>query len=248
MSDLLRVEGLSAGYGDAVVLTDISVAMADRQSLALLGRNGTGKTTLINSLLGLTTHKSGSIRLAGRDITHARPEQRVAAGIGWSPQERNIFRSLTVEENLTAIARPGKWTPERILALFPRLARRRSNLGSELSGGEQQMLAIGRALVVNPRLILLDEPLEGLAPLIVEELLRVLRAIIREEGISAIMVEQKARKILAFTDTAIILDRGRIVYSGDSAALAADPQRLEALLGVAERPGIDATAARRAGH
>ena len=238
MSDLLRVEGLSAGYGDAVVLTDISVAMADRQSLALLGRNGTGKTTLINSLLGLTTHKSGSIRLAGRDITHARPEQRVAAGIGWSPQERNIFRSLTVEENLTAIARPGKWTPERILALFPRLARRRSNLGSELSGGEQQMLAIGRALVVNPRLILLDEPLEGLAPLIVEELLRVLRAIIREEGISAIMVEQKARKILAFTDTAIILDRGRIVYSGGSAALAADSQRLEALLGVAERPGI----------
>ena len=146
MADLLRVEGLSAGYGDAVVLTDISVAMADRQSLALLGRNGTGKTTLINSLLGLTTHKSGSIRLAGRDITHARPEQRVAAGIGWSPQERNIFRSLTVEENLTAIARPGRWTPERILALFPRLARRRSNLGSELSGGEQQMLAIGRAL------------------------------------------------------------------------------------------------------
>ena len=237
MADLLRVEGLSAGYGDAVVLTDITIALADGQSLALLGRNGTGKTTLINSLLGLTTHKSGSIRLAGRDITHARPEQRVAAGIGWSPQERNIFRSLTVAENLTAIARPGKWTPERILALFPRLARRRSNLGSELSGGEQQMLAIGRALVVNPRLILLDEPLEGLAPLIVEELLRVLRAIIREEAISAIMVEQKARKILAFTDTAIILDRGRIVYSGDSAALAADPQRLEALLGVAERRG-----------
>ena len=238
MADLLRVEGLSAGYGDAVVLTDITIALADGQSLALLGRNGTGKTTLINSLLGLTTHKSGSIRLAGRDITHARPEQRVAAGIGWSPQERNIFRSLTVEENLTAIARPGRWTPERILALFPRLARRRSNLGSELSGGEQQMLAIGRALVVNPRLILLDEPLEGLASLIVEELLRVLRAIIREEAISAIMVEQKARKILAFTDTAIILDRGRIVYSGDSAALAADSRRLEALLGVAERPGI----------
>jgi branched-chain amino acid transport system ATP-binding protein len=237
MADLLRVEGLSAGYGDAVVLTDISIAMADRQSLALLGRNGTGKTTLINSLLGLTTHKSGSIRLAGRDITHARPEQRVAAGIGWSPQERNVFRSLTVAENLTAIARPGVWTPERVLALFPRLARRRSNLGSELSGGEQQMLAIGRALVVNPRLILLDEPLEGLAPLIVEELLRVLRAIIREEGVSAIMVEQKARKILGFTDRAVILDRGRIVYSGDSAALAADPQRLEALLGVAESGG-----------
>jgi branched-chain amino acid transport system ATP-binding protein len=235
MPDLLQVAGLSAGYGEAVVLSDIAFTMADGQSLALLGRNGTGKTTLINSLVGLTTHKAGTITLAGRDITRERPERRVAAGIGWSPQERNIFRSLTVEENLTAIARPGAWTLERVFAMFPRLAQRRTNLGSQLSGGEQQMLAIGRALIVNPRIILLDEPLEGLAPIIVEELLEVLRNVIRNEGMSAIVVEQKARKILGFTDRAIILDRGRIVFAGDSAALAADTERLETHLGVTDQ-------------
>ena len=230
-----QVEGLFAGYGEAVVLSDIGFSLADGQSLALLGRNGTGKTTLINSIVGLTTHKSGSIRLDGRDIARERPERRVAAGVGWSPQERNIFRSLTVEENLTAVARPGVWTLERVFAMFPRLLQRRGNLGSQLSGGEQQMLAIGRALIVNPRIILLDEPLEGLAPIIVEELLAVLRKVIREEGMSAIVVEQKARKILGFTDRAVILDRGRIVFAGDSAALANDPERLETHLGVAEQ-------------
>src|SRR5262252_1840654 len=180
MADLLQVERLSAGYGEATVLSNISLNMAEGQSMALLGRNGTGKTTLVNSLLGLTTHKSGTIRLAGRDITRERPEARVAAGIGWSPQERNIFRSLTVEENLTAIARPGAWTVGRVFGMFPRLEQRRDNLGSQLSGGEQQMLAIGRALIVNPRIVLLDEPLEGLAPIIVDELLVVLRKVIRE--------------------------------------------------------------------
>src|SRR5712671_2760502 len=225
MVDLLQVDGLSAGYGEAVVLTDIGFSIADGQSLALLGRNGTGKTTLINSIVGLTTHKAGSIRLDGRDITRERPERRVAAGVGWSPQERNIFRSLTVEENLTAVARSGVWTVDRVFAMFPRLQQRRGNLGSQLSGGEQQMLAIGRALIVNPRIILLDEPLEGLAPIIVEELLEVLRNVIRKEGMSAIVVEQKARKILGFTDRAVILDRGRIVFAGDSAALASDPER-----------------------
>src|ERR1700704_666527 len=235
MSDLLQVEGLSAGYGEAVVLTDIGFSLPDGQSLALLGRNGTGKTTLINSIVGLTTHKGGSIRLDGRDITRERPERRVAAGVGWSPQERNIFRSLTVEENLTAVARPGVWTVDRLFAMFPRLQQRRGNLGSQLSGGEQQMLAIGRALIVNPRIILLDEPLEGLAPIIVEELLAVLGNVIRKEGLSAIIVEQKARKILSFTDRAIILDRGRIVFSGDSAGLAATPEVLETHLGVAEQ-------------
>ena len=180
---------------------------------------------------------SHTIRLDGRDITHERPERRAHAGIGWSPQERNIFRSLTVEENLTAIAQPGAWTVERVFAMFPRLANRRSNLGSQLSGGEQQMLAIGRALIVNPRIILLDEPLEGLAPIIVEELLAALRKIIREEGISAILVEQKARKILSFTDQAIILDRGRIVFKGASAALAKDAATLETHLGVADAGG-----------
>jgi branched-chain amino acid transport system ATP-binding protein len=235
MSDLLQVQGLSAGYGDAVVLSDINFSIPDGQSLALLGRNGTGKTTLINSIIGLTTHKSGSIRLDGRDIARERPERRVAAGIGWSPQERNIFRSLTVEENLTAVARGGAWTIDRVFAMFPRLRQRRGNLGSQLSGGEQQMLAIGRALIVNPRIILLDEPLEGLAPIIVDELLGVLGTVIREQGLSAIIVEQKARKILGFTDRAIILDRGRIVFSGDSAALANDPERMGAHLGVTEQ-------------
>jgi branched-chain amino acid transport system ATP-binding protein len=235
MADLLEVDGLWAGYGEAVVLSDISICLPDGQSLALLGRNGTGKTTLINSVVGLTTHKSGSIRLNGRDLTRERPERRVAAGVGWSPQERNIFRSLTVEENLTAIARPGSWTLARVFATFPRLEQRRDNLGGQLSGGEQQMLAIGRALIVNPRIILLDEPLEGLAPIIVDELLVVLRKVIREEGMSAIVVEQKARKILGFTDRAVILDRGRIVFAGDSASLASDPERLEMHLGVTEQ-------------
>jgi len=240
MADLLEIEGLWAGYGEAVVLSDIGLCVPDGQSLALLGRNGTGKTTLINSIVGLTTHKSGSIRLDGRDITRERPERRVAAGVGWSPQERNIFRSLTVEENLTAIARPGAWTVERVFGMFPRLEQRRDNLGGQLSGGEQQMLAIGRALIVNPRIILLDEPLEGLAPIIVDELLVVLRKVIREEGMSAIVVEQKARKILGFTDRAVILDRGRIVFAGESATLASDPEQLEIHLGVTERKGTPA--------
>ena len=235
MADLLRIEGFSAGYGEAVVLSDIGLSLADGQSLALLGRNGTGKTTLINSIVGLTTHRSGTKKLDGRDITRERPARRVAAGVGWSPQERNIFRSLTVEENLTAVARPGVWTLERVFAMFPRLQQRRGNLGNQLSGGEQQMLAIGRALIVNPRILLLDEPLEGLAPIIVDELLAVLRKVIREEGMSAIVVEQKARKILGFTDRAVILDRGRIVFAGDSAELAGDPVRLETHLGVTEQ-------------
>ncbi|MDX2203724.1 MAG: ABC transporter ATP-binding protein [Hyphomicrobiaceae bacterium] len=237
MSDLLELEDLSAGYGEAVVVSNVTLSLADGQSLALLGRNGTGKTTLLNTILGLTTRMAGRIRLDGRDITGWRPEQRVAAGIGWSPQERNIFRSLTVEENLTAVARPGPWTAARVFAMFPRLEERRGNLGNQLSGGEQQMLAIGRALIVNPRILLLDEPLEGLAPIIVEELLGVLRKVIREEGMSAVVVEQKARKILAFTDRAAILDRGRVAFLGDSAGLAADAGRLEAHLGLAPRDG-----------
>jgi branched-chain amino acid transport system ATP-binding protein len=235
MADLLTIDCLRAGYGEAVVLPGLSLRLAEGEVLALLGRNGTGKTTLINSIVGLTTHMSGSIRLDGRDITRERPERRVAAGVGWSPQERNIFRSLTVEENLTAIARPGAWTLQRVFGVFPRLEQRRDNLGSQLSGGEQQMLAIGRALIVNPRIVLLDEPLEGLAPIIVDELLVVLRKVIREEGMSAIVVEQKARKILGFTDRAVILDRGRIVFAGDSATLSSDPERLDMHLGVTER-------------
>ena len=162
MPDLLRVKGLRAGYGEAVVIDDISFAVGEGQSLALLGRNGTGKTTLLCTLVGVTRYRGGEIELLGQPLTALRPDQRAAAGIGWVPQERNIFRSLTVEENLTAVARAGRFTPARAFELFPRLAERRHNLGTQLSGGEQQMLAIARALVLNPRLLLLDEPLEAL--------------------------------------------------------------------------------------
>jgi branched-chain amino acid transport system ATP-binding protein len=235
MADLLELEGISAGYGEAVVLTDISLRLPEGQALALLGRNGTGKTTLINTIVGLTRRRAGIIRLGGVDVTRLRPDQRAMAGIGWVPQERNIFKSLTVDENITAVATKGPWTLERIFAMFPRLAERRRNMGDQLSGGEQQMLAIGRALALNPRVLLLDEPTEGLAPIIVDELLAALRKIVREEQIAAIIVEQSPRKILPLTDTAIILDRGMIAYKGDSAALAGDATTLANLLGVAER-------------
>jgi branched-chain amino acid transport system ATP-binding protein len=235
MADLLELEGISAGYGEAVVLTDISLKLPEGQALALLGRNGTGKTTLINTIVGLTRRRAGIIRLGGVDVTRLRPDQRAMAGIGWVPQERNIFKSLTVDENITAVATKGPWTLERIFAMFPRLAERRRNMGNQLSGGEQQMLAIGRALALNPRVLLLDEPTEGLAPIIVDELLAALRKIVREEQIAAIIVEQSPRKILPLTDTAIILDRGMIAYKGESAALAGDATTLANLLGVAER-------------
>jgi branched-chain amino acid transport system ATP-binding protein len=234
MSDLLSIAALSAGYGEAVVLQDITLTLAEGRSLALLGRNGMGKTTLLDSIIGVTRRFAGSISLAGQDITRLRPEQRAHAGIGWVPQERNIFGSLTVHENLTAIARPGPWTPARIYTMFPRLAERRANLGNRLSGGEQQMLAIGRALALNPRLILLDEPLEGLAPIIVEELLAAIRRIVLEEGLTAIIVEQNARKVLAITDRVAVLKRGSLVYQGDSASLRDDQAALERHLGVAE--------------
>ena len=232
MVELLAIEDLSAGYGEAVVLAHVSLTIPEGQSLALLGRNGMGKTTLVNSIVGVTRYRGGTIRLGGRDITSLRADQRAHAGVGWVPQERNIFKSLTVEENLTAVARPGPWTTGKVYAMFPRLAERRRNLGNQLSGGEQQMLAVGRALILNPRIILLDEPLEGLAPIIVDELLAALRRIIREEGLSAILVEQNAKKILGVTDRAAIIERGGIVHEAASAALAADAAVLEKYLGV----------------
>jgi branched-chain amino acid transport system ATP-binding protein len=242
MPDLLRIEHLSAGYGEAVVLSDISLSLAEGRALALLGRNGTGKTTLINSIIGVTTYFSGVIAIDGADITRLRPDERAHAGIGWVPQERNIFKSLTVHENLTAVAQPGSWTTDKVYALFPRLDERRQNLGNQLSGGEQQMLAVARALVLNPRVMLLDEPLEGLAPIIVEELLRALRRIIRDEGMSAILVEQNPKKILSVTDDAIILERGAIVHAATSATLSSDRAALETHLGVTD------TAPRRFGR
>ncbi|RST50833.1 ABC transporter ATP-binding protein [Variovorax sp. DXTD-1] len=233
MSELLRIENLSAGYGEAVVLHDVAFSLGEGQTLALLGRNGTGKTTLINTLAGATRQHGGSISLGGLALHKLAPHQRAAAGIGWVPQERNIFKSLTVHENLTAVERPGKWSPQRVYEMFPRLAERKTNLGTQLSGGEQQMLAVGRALVLNPRLLLLDEPLEGLAPIIVEELLRAIRRITQDEGLAAIIVEQHPQAILAISDHAVVLDHGTIVHTDSAAALRSQPQVLERLLGVA---------------
>ena len=232
MPDLLNIENLRAGYGQAVVLPDMTLRLADGEALALLGRNGTGKTTLINSIVGVTRRFAGTIRLGGADLTSLRSDQRARVGIGWVPQERNIFRSLTVEENMTAVAQPGPWDVARVYALFPRLKERRKNFGNQLSGGEQQMLAIGRALTLNPKVLLLDEPTEGLAPIIVDELLAALGEITRAGGICSIIVEQNARKILRLADRVVILDRGTIVHEAASAALQADPAPLERFLGV----------------
>jgi len=233
MAELLKIDMMSAGYGEAVVLTNISLSLGEGQTLALLGRNGTGKTTLINTLAGATRQHGGSITLGGVCLHSMASHQRAAAGIGWVPQERNIFKSLTVDENLSAVARPGAWTPARVYDMFPRLAERKGNLGTQLSGGEQQMLAVGRALVLNPRLLLLDEPLEGLAPIIVEELLRAIQRITRDEGLSAIIVEQHPQAILKISDSAVVLDRGTVVHAGTALQLRQRPELLEQLLGVA---------------
>jgi branched-chain amino acid transport system ATP-binding protein len=233
MTELLQVESLSAGYGEAVILDRVSLSLPAGETMALLGRNGTGKTTLINTLAGATRQHGGTIRLAGVELHKLPSHERAAAGIGWVPQERNIFKSLTVQENLTAVARPGPWTLARVYEMFPRLAERTHNLGTQLSGGEQQMLAVGRALAINPRLLLLDEPLEGLAPIIVKELLRAIARITREEGLSAIIVEQHPQAILAISHRAVVLDHGAVVHSGAARDLKEAPELLDRLLGVA---------------
>ncbi|MEX3635076.1 ABC transporter ATP-binding protein [Paraburkholderia sp. BR14320] len=234
MSELLKLEGIVAGYGEAKILTGIDLALDQGQALALLGRNGTGKTTLINSIVGHTRRFSGRIWLNGKDVTGFKPHQRALAGIGWVPQERNIFKSLTVEENLTAIAVPGPWDLARIYRMFPRLEERRANMGNQLSGGEQQMLAIGRALMLNPRVLLLDEPLEGLAPIIVQDLMRILSEIIRDEGLSVILVEQNARKALSITHNAVVLERGSVIHSSTAAELLAQDHKIDTLLAVSQ--------------
>lgn len=233
MALLLKIDNLVSGYGEARVLARVDLELEEGRSLALLGRNGAGKTTLLDTIIGVTTLHGGRIELAGHDISRLRAEQRAALGIGWVPQERNIFPSLSVEENLTATARPGSWTLSRIYELFPRLNERRRNFGNQLSGGEQQMLAVARALMLNPKLLLLDEPLEGLAPIVVDELLLVLRRIVTEEGMSAIIVEQKARKILPLTDEVIVLERGAVSHRGSSQDLLDRPDILDAHLSVA---------------
>jgi branched-chain amino acid transport system ATP-binding protein len=232
---MLKVENLNQYYGGSHILRNLAFEAATGQVTCLLGRNGVGKTTLIDSLVGVTRRFAGSITLAGREVGTAAPEVRAALGIGWVPQERNIFRSLSVQENITAVARPGPWTLDRVFGLFPRLKERRLQPGSSLSGGEQQMLAIGRALATNPRLLLLDEPTEGLAPIIVQELLATLARLFRKEKLAAIIVEQHAQKILPITDRALILERGRVVHESASAALLADSAPLERFLGVTAR-------------
>ncbi|WP_233809411.1 ABC transporter ATP-binding protein [Paraburkholderia sp. HP33-1] len=234
MSELLKLEGIVAGYGEAKILTGIDLALGQGQALALLGRNGTGKTTLINTIVGHTNRFSGRVWLNGKDVTGFKPHQRALAGIGWVPQERNIFKSLTVEENLTAIAVPGPWDLARIYRMFPRLEERRANMGNQLSGGEQQMLAIGRALMLNPKVLLLDEPLEGLAPIIVQDLMRILSDIIRDEGLSVILVEQNARKALSITHNAVVLERGSVIHASTAAELLAQDDKIDTLLAVSQ--------------
>ena len=233
MAELLALEGVTAGYGASVVLEDISLALDGGDSLALLGRNGVGKTTLLVTLMGLTRVHRGTLRYGGEDLAALSTYRRAQAGLGWVPQERYMWPSLTIDEHLTAVARPGRWTPRTVYELFPRLAERRANLGNQLSGGEQQMLASARALVVNPRLLLLDEPMEGLAPIIVQDLMGVLRNLVREGGMAVILVEQHAKLALSLTRNALVLDRGRIVHQSASEALLADPDTLHRLVAVA---------------
>jgi len=230
MPDALSVRRLCSGYGETVVLEDVELALPEGGSLAVLGRNGVGKTTLLATVMGHTTFHSGAIAFGGREISSLPVYERSRLGIGYVPQERLIFPSLSVHENLAVAARPGRWSFERVYELFPRLKERRDAMGNQLSGGEQQMLAIGRALMGNPSLLLLDEPLEGLAPIIVEMLLASLKKLISEDSLAIILVEQHAKVALSVTDTALVLNRGRLAYSGPSATLLADPQKLTSLI------------------
>jgi branched-chain amino acid transport system ATP-binding protein len=230
MADALRLEGVRAGYGETVVLEDIAFALPERGALAVLGRNGVGKTTLLATVMGLTTFHAGAIDFRGAPVAGLPAFARNRLGIGYVPQARDIFPSLSVEENLTVAGRPGRWDLARVYELFPRLAERRSHRGNQISGGEQQMLAIGRALMGNPSLLLMDEPLEGLAPIIVEALLKAMERLIRDEELTVVLVEQSAKLVLQVTERALVLSRGRIVHHGPSAELLADPDRLTSLV------------------
>jgi branched-chain amino acid transport system ATP-binding protein len=229
---LLALENVRAGYGDAVVLDDVSLEVRAQESLAVLGRNGVGKSTLLLTIMGHTSFRRGTIHWRGRDITRLAAHRRARCGLGWVAQEREIFPSLSLEENLTVAARPGRWDVKAVFDLFPRLADRRRNMGNQLSGGEQQMLAIARALMTNPALLLLDEPLEGLAPIIVEELTRAIVRMAAEEGTTIVLVEQHADIALSLAENAIVLERGRIVHRSGARALLNDAATLDRLIGL----------------
>jgi branched-chain amino acid transport system ATP-binding protein len=227
---MLSLSKVRAGYGETVVLEDVDLELPERGALAVLGRNGVGKSTLLATVMGHTSFHSGQIRFNGKAISQLPVYERCKIGIGYVPQERLIFPSLSVHENLDVARRPGRWTVERVYELFPRLKERKAAMGNQLSGGEQQMLAIGRALMGNPSLLLMDEPLEGLAPIIVETLLRALKKLIEEDSLAVVLVEQHAKLALQVTQSAMVLNRGRVSYSGPSAELLANPQRLTSLV------------------
>jgi branched-chain amino acid transport system ATP-binding protein len=232
---LLTLDKVTAGYGDAVVLNDVSLELPEHGSLALLGRNGVGKSTLLLTVMGYTQLRGGRLTWRGQDISRLAPHRRATGGIGWVAQEREIFPSLTVEENLTVAARAGAWTLAAVYGLFPRLAERRRNMGNQLSGGEQQMLAIARTLMTNPVLVLLDEPFEGLAPVIVDELTAAIKSMVAERSIAIVLVEQHAEIALDLTEAAIVLERGAVVHHAASAVLRQDQATLERLVGLRVR-------------
>lgn len=233
MADLLlELKDVRAGYGEAVVLDRISLALPAGGSLAVLGRNGVGKTTLLLTIMGIVNLARGSVWFSGKDISRLPPHRRAALGLGWVPQEREIFPSLSVEENLTVAARSGRWDLDAVYGLFPRLKERRGNMGNQLSGGEQQMLTIGRTLMTNPSVLLLDEPLEGLAPIIVEELAAAIRRMAEDEGIALVLVEQHAEVALGLTDRAVIIERGRIAHQAPSEDLLKDRAVLDRYVGL----------------
>ena len=234
MADALELRHVSAGYGETVVLEDVNLALATGESISVIGRNGVGKTTLLATVMGHTTLHRGEMRFGGARLDRLPVFRRALTGIGFVPQEREIFTSLSVRENLEVAAQPGHWTPARVFELFPNLHARLSNKGNQLSGGEQQMLSIARALLTNPSVLLMDEPTEGLAPVLVQTLTAVLLRLRAESALSIVLVEQNSRVALAFSTRTVVMDKGRIVYDGESAALRADPERLAQLIGVAQ--------------
>jgi branched-chain amino acid transport system ATP-binding protein len=229
----LELDDVSAGYGETVVLEQVRLALADGESVSVIGRNGVGKSTLVATIMGHTTLHGGSLRLNGREIGGLPAYRRALAGLGYVPQEREIFPSLTVRENLDVAARAGRWSLDEVFKLFPRLKARQGNRGNQLSGGEQQMLAIGRALVGNPTVLLMDEPSEGLAPVIVEELVRVVKQLAQSDGLALLLVEQNSRLALDVSPRTIVMNRGRIVYDGPSETLRQNTARLDRLIGLA---------------